>query len=367
MSVRFDDPADTVRRDGDQVPWDGYTVLFFFNIVEDTGNYQGLLSLEENALDSWHVFETDPTFRLWAFLGFSVSLNTLVDVALDEWYVAAFTHSPTQIKSYVRRVVDPTFTTATQPDTTARTFNRLVLMSDFAAEFANARGVGCRVWSRELTPEQLDVEAVSLIPVDRTGLFAAYEMFDVNGLLTDTSGNGRDLTAVGVGPWQTEGNPDVSAYTATISAEMPGFSSEILASVGYLVTLDATMPGFSSDIEAARGEAATISAEMPGFTSAIDAARGVAGDLAATMPGFTSEISAVRGVAGAIASEMPGFSSSIAAARGVAGDLAAVMPGFTSSILVTGELHPTAQLSVEAGPAATLSVESAPTATLEVF
>lgn len=349
MAVRFAQHADRLVRDGaDQVSWDSYTVLFFFQRREDTGNYQCVFSLEENANDSWHVFELDPANRLWGFLGFSVELNTNVDVNLDEWYVAAFVHTPTQVKSYVRRVVDADFTTAAAPDTNPRTFNRLVVGSDFAAEFFDGNLVGGRMWTTELTPEEIALEADSLIPIRTANLFAAYDLFDVSGKLDDTSGNDRDLSEADAGAWATEANPAVDAFTATLSSEMPGFVSAIQATGGYTATLASTMPGFSSAIQAARGESATLASVLPGFTSSIGATRGVAGQIASTMPGFTSELSAAKGVAGTLAAQMPGFTSSILAARAVS------------------MLHPTATLEVVPGPSATLSIQPGPSATLEV-
>jgi len=80
----------------------------------------------------------------------------------------------------------------------------------------DGRAAGIKTWSRALTLEELDAERTQLDPVSTTSLWSYYALQSLGSMLSDGSGNGRNLTNPGgAGTWAVEAGPSVPVSGAT--------------------------------------------------------------------------------------------------------------------------------------------------------
>lgn len=212
MSVRFNADADRLERTSDVFADMPYTACGFVQLVNNTGNFSALFSLEESGGSGFHTLKTDSdgvTLRL--FIDAPPVTVTLGVLTLGTHYFAAITHDGGTATGYLGVAgSDTPLASASAADVTARAFVAMVLGGSGFNEPGDLRLAGWRVFDAVLTPAELERERRSWHPVRRANLGFHYRFLNAEEKLVDYSGNGFNLSAPGAGTWETEENPPIT-------------------------------------------------------------------------------------------------------------------------------------------------------------
>jgi hypothetical protein len=370
VSVRFDADADRLVRTSAPLPaWNGYTFCCFFQMVVDTNFYSALFSLEESG-SSYHVLETDiDGTTLYCFSGFEVQL-LLGAITVGDWNFAMLTHDGTTLRGYLGPAGASTtpLVAVSAGDANARAFSSMVVGGDGFGEPGNLRLAGVRLWDAVLGPEEAELERVSPQPYRFANIHAWYRMGMADERLVDFSGNGRDLSEVGGGAWESEQGPPVpwrrprgrlitpAAVTSYVLNAEPGEVN--IAGTDAFLLLQARLAADPGAVAITGTPAPLTAAHVLGADPGAVAIAGQGVALQAQL-----QLTALPG-----AVSIEGRDAGLVAGLRLAADPGAVIiTGTDAEFSISTNRNPTATLELVQQPQAQLLVQPSPAAILELL
>lgn len=230
-----------------------------------------------------------------------------------------------------------TSTNLTGVSTTAFTPTSFTVGTDFFVEPSNAAISNVKVYSAQLSSTEAAREATQ-IEVDRSAnLEFWWKLTSVATKLVDSSGLGRDLTAIGAGSWLDETGPfnvpnalgaTTLAATGTL-ATVTGTVAQTLAdttlsATGAFVVTGTTAQTLADVVGVLSGTVTNVGTVARTLADTGLAASGVVqvvGSVGQTLADTTGAASGAHGVAGSTAQTLADGTLAAAGARGAAGSL----------------------------------------------
>jgi hypothetical protein len=175
--------------------------------------------------------------------------------------------------------------------------------------FPTADISGIRAWNAVLSDAEIEAERTSTTPARTANLFGDWRMSSTGTKLVDSSGLGNNLTAPGVGPWQTTGPaPNTATGTSgTLAATTPLATLAAAGTSTVTATAAPTTPLATLVASGTSTVAGTESATTPLATLAASGAPIVSSAFAATtvLPGLVAAGSPVVSSTASVAAPIP--------------------------------------------------------------
>lgn len=353
MAVRFDSTADRISRTTNIPSTANFTMACWLRVFSAPGSDAAVLCID-NGTNFKRLEIQSGTANIVYFSGGN---NTqAVALKLNQWYYVACADDATRGYMYI---VDPSTPgvgmfqcASTGPDVPTA----ISIGGDQEGETANFDIYKPRIWDGVvLTADQVFAESISPSPAHTGNLNSSFD-FEVNSdILTDTSGNGRNMTNPGsAGVWQTQTSPTLGLVLQAKNPGLPirfglpsmsgGSNTDAANSLGAFdyqlrggaswfddVALDPAQ--FDHDVVpfGAAGVTGTGAATLGNDTGAATGAHGVAGTAAATLRNDTVSASGAHGVAGTAASTLRNDTLSSSGAHGVAGTASSTLRNDTGA------------------------------------
>lgn len=208
MSYRSDATGEYLSR-ASTPAWGAWTICGWFRKNATAGGSFPTLFATLNASSyTWMGFN-GANIQVWETTGgFSATILSPGD---GNWFFAAMVHDgATTLRGYAALLGDPTLTGQTQSITmSSSTATGIRLLEDGGdADWFNGNAYGVKAWDAALTLAELEDELRQTNPM-RTANLHLQVLLSTATDVSDTSGNGRDLTSHG-SP-STEDSPNVPA------------------------------------------------------------------------------------------------------------------------------------------------------------
>lgn len=306
MSLRADETTDRASYTATPPPdpATAFTATFWARLRVDRDDFSTMMRLHSSSGSTTRVTlatnssGTVPAIFSPGNTGGVIGSDALV---VDEWRMIAISVAGTGATdgAIYTRVIDGDTHVTTGAVTGGAVPDGITLfgrsVSD-ASEWFNGSLAHFRVWSAELTQEEIEAEWNSTTPVRTADLWAAWPLSED---LNDTSGNNRHLSA-GVTPLTVEDDPPIQEAVNVEGSGAAAFGALTGTATGTRTVLGSAALSAGGLTASASGDRTVLgTAELPGVLSATASGlRLVSGPAGLTAGGLTASAGGLRTVVG---------------------------------------------------------------------
>ena len=201
-----------------------------------------------------------------------------------------------------------------------------------------------RLWDAVLSAAEIEAERASVNPVRTSNLTASWKLDSTANKLLDSSGNGRDLSAPGAGPWEAVAGPNPQVVVSGTSAVTQGNATSAASGIHSIAGTSAVTQGNATS--AATGTHSIAGTSAVTQTDATSVATGLLvpiGTSAVTQGNATSSASGEHSIGGTSAVTQTDATSSASGIHSITG---------TSTITQTDAISAAVGLVVPVGTSA---------------
>lgn len=241
MAISFDSISDRLALSSPPVGT-AFTWCGWFYMNTQRASSAGMIGVQNVDGTAWNTFEVRANGQVWLNDSVSGGFLQAGTWTVGVWTFFAVAHSAADTIIYRAVVGENTLTQYSGNNLASMATPTLFHIGcgrPAFSDYFDGYVAGIKVWSGSaLTKVQLEAEMITWTPVVTSGIRAVYRMASTASMLTDTSGNGNNLTnPPGTGTWATQTDPVIGQIPA-IAGGLSGNFSTLPGSVSRPVEIN---------------------------------------------------------------------------------------------------------------------------------